>query len=234
MLKTKKIYLILFVACNTIATIYVSYAVNPYDKIKKKSEYYETQYLQADHDITNANQGVKIFSFTDKYTFNEYIYALICGAIAISAMVLPGISGSLVLILMGEYFAVVSAIAGLGTLNLDNMVFLGCFAIGIIFGGLIFARVVNFVLKRFYNATMSFLAGLMAGSLYALWPFKKSIVMAQQYIKLDGVVGIVNNAMIYTNINELPVIGEQLYISGLFFISGCIIMLFFIKKEIKG
>jgi len=234
MLKTKKIYLILFVACGALATIYVSYAVNPYDKIKKKSEYYETQYLQADHDITNVNQGVKIFSFTDKYTFNEYIYALTCGAIAISAMVLPGISGSLVLILMGEYFAVISAIAGLGTLNLDDMVFLGCFTIGIIFGGLIFARVVNFILKRFYNATMAFLTGLMAGSLYALWPFKKSIIMTQQYIKQDSVVSIVDNARIYTNINELPVMGEQLYISGLFFISGCIIMLFFIKKEFKA
>jgi len=234
MLKTKKIYLILFVACGALATVYVSYAVNPYDKIEKKSEYYETQYLQADHNITNANQGVTIFSFTHKYTFNEYIYALTCGAIAISAMVLPGISGSLVLILMGEYFAVVSAISGLGTLNLDNMVFLGCFAIGIVFGGLIFARFVNFVLKRFYNVTMAFLTGLMAGSLYALWPFKKSIIMAQQYIKKDGVVSIVDNARIYTNINELPVMGAQLYISGFFFITGCIIMLFFIKKEFQG
>jgi len=81
---------------------------------------------------------------------------------------------------------------------------------------------------------MAFLTGLMAGSLYALWPFKKSIIMAQQYIKKDGVVSIVDNVRIYTNINELPVMGEQLYISGLFFISGCIIMLFFIKKEFKA
>ncbi|MEN8211784.1 MAG: DUF368 domain-containing protein [Thermodesulfobacteriota bacterium] len=234
MLENRKIYLMLFAACGALATIYVSYAVNPYDKIKKKSEHYESQYLKADYDITNEKHEIKIFSFTGKYTFNEYIYALICGAVAISAMVLPGISGSLVLILMGEYFAVVSAISGLKTLNLDNMVFLGCFAIGLIFGGLIFARFVNFVLKRFYNPTMAFLAGLMAGSLYALWPFKNSIIMAQQYIKQDGVISIIENVRIYTNINELPVMGAQLYISSLFFITGCIIMLFFIKKEIQG
>ena len=234
MLENKTTYLILFAALGAIATIYVSYSVNPYDKIKKKSEHYEAQYLKSDHNITKEKQGVKNFSFTGKYTFNEYVYALLCGAIAISAMVLPGISGSLVLILMGEYFAVVSAISGLKTLNLDNMVFLGCFAIGLVFGGLIFARFVNFILKRFYNATMAFLAGLMAGSLYALWPFKNSIIMEQQYVKHDGVITVVENARIYTNINELPVMGEQLYISGLFFITGCIIMLFFIKKEIQG
>ena len=234
MLENKKIYLILFAVLGSLATIYVSYSVNPYDKIKKKSEHYEAQYLKSDHNTIKEKQEVKNFSFTGKYTFNEYIYALTCGAIAISAMVLPGISGSLVLILMGEYFAVVSAISGLKTLNLDNMVFLGCFAIGLVFGGLFFARFVNFILKRFYNATMAFLAGLMAGSLYALWPFKNSIIMEQQYVKQDGVITVVENARIYTNINELPVMGEQLYISGLFFISGCIIMLFFIKKEFKA
>jgi len=266
MLKNKKVYLIFFAALGMIATIYVSYAVNPYDKVKDKSEHYKTQYLQNDPNITKERgvgrafaftnkytldehyktqylqndpnitkeRGVgRAFAFTNKYTLDEYIYALVCGAIAISAMVLPGISGSLVLILMGEYFAVISAISGLGTLHLDYMAFLGCFAIGIIFGGLIFAKLVNYVLKRFYDQTMAFLAGLMAGSLYALWPFKKSIIMAQQYIKQDGVINIVENVKVYTNINELPTFGTQLYIAGIFFITGCIVMFFFIGNEIQ-
>ncbi|MCP4670333.1 MAG: DUF368 domain-containing protein, partial [Desulfobacula sp.] len=234
MVENKKACLILFAVIGAAATIYVSYAVNPYDKVKKKSQHYQAQYLKADHNIKKDEFKNEIFSFTGKYTYNEYAYALICGAIAISAMVLPGISGSLVLILMGEYFAIVSAISGLGTLNLDNMVFLGCFSMGIVFGGLVFAKLVNMLLKRFYSSTMAFLAGLMTGSLYALWPFKKSIIMAQQYIKQDGVINIVENARIYTNINELPQPGPQLYISGIFFITGCIIMLFFIKKELKS
>jgi len=234
MLKTKKIYLILFAVLGALATIYVSYAVNPYEKVVKKSKHYEAQYLKTDHNIVKENQVNKIFSFTGKYTVNEYVYALLCGAIAVSAMVLPGISGSLVLILMGEYFAVVAAISGLKTLNLDHIVFLGSFAIGILFGGLFFAKFVNMLLNKFYNETMAFLAGLMAGSLYALWPFKKSMVMASQYIKNDGIIKIVENVRIYTNINELPKLDHQLYIALITFITGCIIMLFFIKKEIQG
>ena len=232
MLRDKKVYLILFIVLGAVSTIYVTHAVNPYEKVKMKSESYEGQYLKI-QEIKQEKSDTKAFSFIGKYTLDEYIYASICGAIAISAMVLPGISGSLVLILMGEYFEVVSAISGLKTLNLDNVVFLGCFAIGIILGGLLFAKLVNAVLKRYYNATMAFLIGLMAGSLYALWPFKKSIIMAQQYIKKDGVICIAQDVRIYTNINEIPQIGTEFYVSLVSFITGCLIMFFFMGKEFR-
>ncbi len=232
MLTDKRIHLVFFVVLGIVATIYVTVAVNPYEKVKMKSDTYESQYLE-NKEPKQEKSDIKAFSFIGKYTSDEYIYALICGAVAVSAMVLPGISGSLVLILMGEYFEVVSAISGLKTLNLDNMAFLGCFAVGIIFGGLFFAKLINIVLKRYYNTTMAFLTGLMAGSLYALWPFKKSIIMAEQYIKKDGVISIVQNMRIYTNMNELPKIEPQLYISLVSFIAGCIIMFFFIGKEVQ-
>jgi len=232
MVRDKKKYLILFVILGAVATIYMTMAVNPYEKVKMKSEFYKGQYLKTS-EPKQEKPDIKAFSFVGKYTTDEYIYASLCGAIAISAMVLPGISGSLVLILMGEYFEVVSVISGLKTLNLDNMVFLGCFTMGIIIGGLLFARLVNAVLKRYYNATMAFLIGLMAGSLYALWPFKKSIIMARQYIKEDGLVGMVQNVRIYTNINELPQIGTEFYVSLITFFIGCIIMFFFIGKELR-
>ncbi|MBU1341107.1 MAG: DUF368 domain-containing protein [Proteobacteria bacterium] len=233
LLTEKKAYLILFFLLGAVATIYVAYAVNPYEKVKKKSEVYEDQYVKGQI-IEKEKQAVKAFSFTGKYSVDEYVYASFCGAVAVSAMILPGISGSLVLILMGEYFEVVSAISGLRMLSLDNAAFLGCFSIGIILGGLFFAKLINIVLKRYYNATMAFLAGLMAGSLYTLWPFKKSIVMVQQYIKKDGVIRIAENVRVYTNINEFPQLGTQVYISLASFIIGCLIMFFFVKKEIKG
>ena len=232
MLRDKKAYLILFVILGAVCTIYVTYAVNPYEKIKKKSEIYEDQFLK-NQNFEQEKQGVTAFSFTGKYTLDEYGYALICGAVAISAMVLPGISGSLVLILMGAYFEVISAISELSTFNWDNLVFLGCFVIGIIVGGLLFSKLITAVLKRYYNATMAFLMGLMVGSLYALWPFKKSIIMAQQYIKKDGVICVVENMRIYTNINEIPHMGSQLLFSLVFFIIGCIVMSFFIGKEFR-
>ena len=233
LLTSKKAHLMLFVLLGAAATIYVTVAVNPYEKVKMKSDAYAGQYREPRQVVTPDKSNARLLAFTGKYTPDEYLYSLICGAIAVSAMVLPGISGSLVLILMGEYFEIVSAISGLKTLSLDNMAFLGCFAIGIVFGGLIFARLLNTVLDRYYNITMAFLTGLMAGSLYALWPFKKSIILAEQYIKKDGVISIVQNMRIYTNVNELPQIGPQFYLSLVAFVIGCILMFFFVRKEFE-
>jgi len=224
MMTEKKVYMILFFAFGVFATIWVSSAVNPYDKVKLKSEIYHARYINGSssgrHDLTS------------EYTAEDYVYALACGAIAVSAMILPGISGSLVLILMGEYFEIISAIAGLGSLRLDHILFLGCFAVGLAAGGLLFARIVNGLLKRFYNPVMAFLTGLMAGSLYALWPFKKSIIMAEQYIRHDGVIRVIEHARIYTNINQMPSKTDpHLYFSLAAFAAGCVIMAFFVRHE---
>lgn len=231
MLTVKKIYLVFFVTLGAALTIYITWAVNPYEKIEKKSALYQAQYSQnndmGDTAIPQAEGG----NLGGNYTFGDYVYAVICGSAAVSAMVLPGISGSLVLILMGAYFEVISAISGLMTLKLENIVFLGCFSVGLIFGGLIFARLLSAVLKKCYNAVMAFLIGLMAGSLYALWPFKQSIVMARQYIRVNGHISVIENVRVYTNINELPAIGAHLILPVIFFMLGCIVMLFFIKKE---
>lgn len=234
MMEHKKSYLLLIALMGAAVTIYVTYAVNPYEKAQKKSDHYQAGYTGSESVSGSKNDDqrpAKYLSFTGNYTTQEYIYALFCGAVSISAMVLPGISGSLVLILMGNYFAIVTAISGLATLSLDHFLFLSVFGIGIVFGGLVFAKLVNMLLKTWYNPTMAFLAGLMAGSLYALWPFKKVMVMARQYIKEDGVIAIVENTRIHTNINILPTSGGEWAVAALFFITGCILMLFFIKKN---
>ncbi|MBU2429427.1 MAG: DUF368 domain-containing protein, partial [Proteobacteria bacterium] len=205
-----------------------------HEKIAKKSALHQAQYSQS------MDTGNKIIVHADpgnpggNYMFGDYVYAAVCGAVAVSAMVLPGISGSLVLILMGEYFEVVSAISGLMILKLESIAYLGVFSIGLIFGGLVFARGLSAVLKNFYNAVMAFLTGLMAGSLYALWPFKQSIVMARQYVRVNGHINVIENVRVYTNINELPAIDSHLILPGAFFILGCIVMSFFIKKELSS
>ncbi len=235
MLKERKAGLICFFLLGAIATIYLTWAVNPYDKVEKKSRMVQALYEQGQPQAIGKNNSSskQILSFTGKYSTGEYLYATACGAVSISAMVLPGISGSLVLILMGEYFEVVSAISGLKTLNLDNIAFLCCFGVGIVFGGLLFAKLVSAVLKRYYNGTMAFLIGLMTGSLYALWPFKKSIIMIEQYVKEASGITVIENSRIYTNILELPVMGPELYLSFISFLIGCLIMYGFVRKEIQ-
>ncbi len=240
MLKQKKKYLILFILLGTVATILVTYSVDPYKKARIKSDTYETQYVKnqvgmENHSVTPSTIPEKsnALSFMGKYSLDEYIYAAICGAASVSAMVLPGISGSLVLILMGQYFEVVSAISGLATLNIDDILFLSVFALGMIIGGLLFAKFVSAVLTRFYDATMAFLIGLMVGSLYALWPFKKSMLMASQYIKKDGVIQIVHDTKIYTNINIMPQLDVELVYCFAAFMVGCAVMVMFAQKEFE-
>jgi putative membrane protein len=127
----------------------------------------------------------------------------IAGAVAISAMILPGLSGSLVLILLGQYYEVISAISGLKSLQLDYFVFLTAVGLGMIFGILAFARVIKFVFERFYNGTVAVLIGLTAGSLYALWPFKKFVTL-DLYQKGAGGIELVKDVVVQTNANILP------------------------------
>ncbi|MFO7912511.1 MAG: DUF368 domain-containing protein [Desulfotignum sp.] len=231
MLRTLRVYLILFVFLGAAVTMAVYMQVNPYDKVKQKSDYYRIQYeLEKMDDTLDGAKNNPVLS-SGRYTVQEYLYAGLCGAISISAMVLPGISGSLVLILMGAYFDVLSAISAVKYFHLDTMVFLGSFTLGIVFGGLLFARLVNYVLTRYYDATMAFLLGLMAGSLWALWPFKQVIVVKQQYVKLDGAVTIVENVPVYTNVNILPTADAQILWAVGLFLAGCGIMYWFCRTQ---
>ncbi len=95
-------------------------------------------------------------------------FYFLCGAVAISAMVLPGVSGSFMMILMGAYFEVLQAV------NDRNALVVLVFMAGCAAGLLLFTRLLKWVLSRWHDPTVAWLAGLMAGSLAALWPFRKS------------------------------------------------------------
>lgn len=238
---------VFFALLGLCLTIGITWMVNPYDKVKAKSDSYHGQYVKqhgigrdpgvlnrsvskpADDGISQKGSG--FLDYTGQYTMDEYFYAWICGAVSISAMVLPGISGSLVLILMGAYFDVISAVSALKYGSLDTLVFLGCFGLGVIAGGLLFARLISFVLNRFYNGTMSFLAGLMAGSLYALWPFKQVAVLPLQYVKENGNIVVLENTAVYTNQNILPQHSDPLFLCLVFFLAGCVLMHIFVRAD---
>ncbi len=237
MIKSLKPLLLLPFIIGIILTLFVSMSVNPYDKAQKKSDMYKARYeMKLGKDLLKEEEAPKKaepFSYTGRYTLGEYLYAGLTGSVAISAMVLPGVSGSLVMILMGEYFEIVSAISGLKTLELDYIIFLSFFSLGMIFGLLLFARLVNFVFKKFHDGTMTFLIGLMVGSLYTLWPFKKYMVI-DEFIKDGQTIRVIKDSIIYTNINILPENSGQLVSALICFLIGGAIMFFFSKKEIKS
>ncbi|MDN3681992.1 DUF368 domain-containing protein [Vibrio tapetis subsp. quintayensis] len=91
------------------------------------------------------------------------------GSIAICAMILPGISGSFILLLLGMYAPVLAAAKGL---QIDVLML---FALGCAAGLLSFSHVLSWLLKRFRSFTLMFLTGLMLGTLPKIWPWKETI-----------------------------------------------------------
>jgi putative membrane protein len=100
-------------------------------------------------------------------TPNDHWFTFVAGAIAICAMILPGISGSFVLLILGQYERILQAV-------MDKDFFtLALFASGCLVGILSFSRVVAFLLRRFHAATIGLLSGFMLGSVNELWPWKQ-------------------------------------------------------------
>jgi putative membrane protein len=96
-----------------------------------------------------------------------WLFIFISGSIAICAMILPGISGSFILVLLGMYKFILSAV---GDLNIPVLlVFIAGAAIGII----AFSNLLSWLLKKFHNITIAVLSGFMVGSLNKVWPWKK-------------------------------------------------------------
>lgn len=91
------------------------------------------------------------------------------GAIAICAMILPGISGSFLLLLMGLYEPIIGAIKSFELLTL------GVFGCGAVVGILSFVRVLSFLLQRYHNTMLALLTGFMLGTLFKVWPWKHTV-----------------------------------------------------------
>lgn len=100
---------------------------------------------------------------------NDPLSLFLAGAIAICAMILPGISGSFLLVLMGLYTFILSAVKAL------DLLVLGVFASGCLVGIVSFAGVLRWLLARWRDLTLAFLTGLMLGSLNKVWPWKETL-----------------------------------------------------------
>jgi uncharacterized membrane protein len=115
-------------------------------------------------------------------------YVFVCGAIAICAMLLPGISGSFLLLMFGLYGYVLQSARGVITMqDTSGLVPVLIFIAGIVVGILSFSRFLTWLLKHYHDITMAFLAGLMLGSLRALWPFRAGAGHLAQNVMPAGV-----------------------------------------------
>jgi putative membrane protein len=96
-------------------------------------------------------------------------FLIISGAIAITAMILPGISGSFMLVILGKYEFILHAV------NTRDIIPLSFFFLGAGIGIVAFAQVLSWLLRRFHDLTIAVLTGLMIGSLRRVWPWKASL-----------------------------------------------------------
>jgi len=109
--------------------------------------------------------GLTVCMLTPTSTPDSMPFIFICGALAICTMILPGISGSFVLVILGKYEYIMNA------LNTMNLPVLGVFALGCIVGILAFAKFLHWLLARYERQTMLVLVGFVTGSLIKVWPW---------------------------------------------------------------
>ena len=111
-------------------------------------------------------------------TPNDWWFIMLSGAIAICAMILPGISGAFILLLLGKYLFIMEAVTEL------NIGVLVLFAIGAVVGIVSFSHVLSWLLNKWHDATVTMLMGFMIGSLNKVWPWKQTL---ETYLDSHGV-----------------------------------------------
>lgn len=97
------------------------------------------------------------------------LYLFVCGMVAISSMILPGLSGSFVLILMGNYALVLGAISALA------LPVLVPFALGCAIGIVVFSHALKWIFERHEDVTLALMTGFVLGSLAVIWPWKQTL-----------------------------------------------------------
>lgn len=104
-------------------------------------------------------------------------FVFFCGMIAISALILPGISGSFILLMLGMYYYIVveTVKPALKTFATDKLIVMGVFALGCLTGLMTISRVLSWMFKYHRSITLSVLTGFMIGSLNKIWPWRNAI-----------------------------------------------------------
>ena len=131
---------------------------------------------------------------------SNLLYIFFCGMVAICAMILPGISGSFILLVLGAYTTVF--IEGLA--NRDVLV-LGIFGLGAITGLLSFSKFLKWILNTYRNTTFAVLIGFLVGSLYKIWPWKHIEEIFVKHIgePNEAVVNIVEKNVLPSNYDTI-------------------------------
>lgn len=146
--------------------------------------------------------GVVICTLSPTQTPDDYWFIFLSGAIAICAMILPGISGSFILLILGKYEYIMeiitSCVGNVGALwgaegadkaiFWDSAVVLLVFLVGAVIGILSFSKFLHWLLARWHRETLIVLAGFIIGSLVKVWPWSNAEAIAQGELHIGGAI----------------------------------------------
>ncbi|MEQ9402965.1 MAG: DUF368 domain-containing protein [Cyclobacteriaceae bacterium] len=133
----------------------------------------------------------------------SFFYLFLCGVVAVCSMILPGLSGSYILLLMGNYILVLRAVSEFNFSILTPMI-LGC-----VVGLITLSRLLSYLFKNFKDQTIGILAGFVAGSLLIIWPWKTTIL--ESFDGREKATGYIWNT---------PVVDTQFFLSLLLIFIG--------------
>lgn len=104
-------------------------------------------------------------------------YLLLCGVIAMASMIIPGLSGSFVLLLLGNYqLIMIESVIGLKSLDSSAFAILVPVGIGAVLGLLLLSRILSWVFRTHHDLAVALLTGFVAGSLLIIWPWKTPVI----------------------------------------------------------
>lgn len=176
MLKKFSLLGLMVVVIGTAVPVYIASSVDSEQKIENAVQKAE---LKEKNKSSSLSEQTKK---TNKYTTKYMIMLFLAGTITITASILPGVSGSFILLLFGLYFDVLKAIY---SFDLYTLALLGS---GCAIGLFTFSRLFSFLLKKYYDLTVCFLIGLMFGSIYGIWPFQNYEVIYGKRINLGPII----------------------------------------------
>lgn len=138
--------------------------------------------------------GFRVVTLVPTDTPEATWFIFFSGAIAITAMILPGISGSFILLILRKYDYILGQFGKLGgPETMDALLVLVPFGFGLVIGIMLFSRALSWLLNRYYKATLYVLVGFMIGSLYVIWPFQDRTyaesVRTEMVMAADPIVG---------------------------------------------
>lgn len=154
--------------------------------------------------VIGVGAAFYVTSVTPAQTPDDAWFVMLSGALGSCAMILPGISGSFILLLLGKYEFALEAV---NNVDIKDLLLLGA---GAVIGLISFAKLLSWLFKKYYNPTIAVLAGFMIGSLNKIWPWKETI----ETVIIDGEVKPLIEKNILPQLNN----GDHHFLAGILFI----------------